>query len=187
MSLDDRILASLDKLAASAPARESLPDARYLACWSYTVTTANERTFSGRALSPRCPQPDLPAVPNMPGIPGTLLQPTVGSIVGVMFLDGDPAQPRAVTWDQTTPVSVGLAGGGEAVHRVNDLGTAGTIVLVGPPGAGTGFTIASADGTSITFSFAFTAGAVVVSATSLLPHTLVTKAVTGSTLVTCGG
>jgi hypothetical protein len=181
MSLDDRILASLDKLAASAPARESLPDARYLACWSYTVTTANERTFSGRALSPRCPQPDLPAVPNMPGIPGTLLQPTVGSIVGVMFLDGDPAQPRAVTWDQTTPVSVGLAGGGEAVHRVGDGGTAGVLtapaalVLTTPSGA-----IATISGMAgmvpVVFQINLGAG----------PFTIDTRATEGSTLVTSG-
>lgn len=108
MSLTDRILGSFDKLAASAQTRERLPDPRYLAVWSYSVTSADVSTFSGRALSSRCPQPDLPKVPNMPGLPGALLRPAVGSIVGVAFLDGDPAQPRCVWWDQTVPVSLSL-------------------------------------------------------------------------------
>ena len=47
-----------------------------------------------------------------------------------------------------------LAGGPDdpAVVRVGDAGTAGNIVLVGPPGAGTGFQINSPDGSTITFS-----------------------------------
>ena len=108
MSLADRILGSFDRLASSAPAREGLPDARYLACWSYSVTSANETTFSGRALSKRNPQPDLPNIPNMPGPPGTLLQPAAGSIVSVVFVDADPAQPRVVSWDQNAAVVVKL-------------------------------------------------------------------------------
>jgi hypothetical protein len=118
----------------------------------------------------------------MPGIPGTLLQPTVGSIVGVAFLDGDPAQPRAVTWDQTTPVSVGLAGGGAAVHRVGDGGTAGVLtapaalVLTTPSGA-----IATISGMAgmvpVVFQINLGAG----------PFTIDTRATEGSDLVTCGG
>lgn len=80
-----------------------------------------------------------------------------------------------------------LAGGPDdpAVVRVGDAGTAGNIVLVGPPGAGTGFQINSPDGSTITFSFALTGGAVVVSATSLLAHQLPTKSTAGSDKVTC--
>lgn len=79
------------------------------------------------------------------------------------------------------------------VHRVGDAGSAGTIELLGAPGAGTGFKWTAPDGVSfVSFSFAFTAGAVVVTAADqngpLAPavlHELGTKAVAGSERVTC--
>jgi hypothetical protein len=197
VSLADRILGSIDKLASTAAAREGLPDARYLACWSYSVTSATETTFSGRALSPRCPQPDLPTIPNMPGIPGTLLKPKVGSIVGVMFLDGDPAQPRVVSWDQNTAVlvtvdattllklgpssaAVQIAGGGPAVHRVGDFGQAGTLTGAGAlgysgPNGGTGSITGSVTISAVVYPVVFAGSA-----------SLTTAATTGSGKVTSG-
>ena len=81
-----------------------------------------------------------------------------------------------------------LAGGPDdpAVVRVGDAGTAGTIVLVGVPPAGTGFTITNAAGEVITFTFALTGGAVVVSCTQVEPFNLATKSTAGSDRVTCG-
>lgn len=80
-----------------------------------------------------------------------------------------------------------LAGGPDdpAVHRKGDAGTAGTIVLVGVPPAGTGFTITNAAGEVITFTFALTGGAVVVSCTQVEPFNLTTKSTEGSDWVTC--
>lgn len=203
MSLADRILGSFDRLASSAPAREGMPDARYLALWSYSVTSATETTFEGRALSPRNPQPDLKAIPNMPGVPGTLLKPKVGSIVGVMFLDGDPAQPRVVSWDRNTAelvtvdattllklgpsaAAVEVAGGGPAIHRVGDLGQGGTFAASANPL----LTYTGEDG--LTWTIAGAVSGAIVNFT-VAPVTagppggkVITKATTGSTKGTCG-
>jgi hypothetical protein len=126
--------------------------------WEYQVAEATETTFSGRATSSRCPWPDLVGIPLMPGVPGTLLQPAVGSLVLVAFVNGDPSRPRVVSWDQTVPVSVGLAGGGPAVHRVGDAGSAGslegsgnTIVVKNPVGDPVGLlTFASSSAITVT-------------------------------------
>lgn len=182
---EDRLLSSFDRLAASSPAREGKPDATSLGLWSYAVVTANETTFSGRALSSRNPHPDLPKIPNMPGLPGTLLQPEVGSTVGVMFLDGDPAQPRCVAWDQVVPVSVGLAGGGTALHRVGDLGRAGTLTTGIAP-----VTLVYTDPQGLAYSITLAAGATPVTAVIAGPGgveiPLITQAVQGSPIVTSG-
>lgn len=87
-----------------------------------------------------------------------------------------------------------LAGGPSdpPVHRKGDAGTAGTIELLGAPGAGTGFKWTAPDGTFVTFTFAFTGGAVVVTGVDQLgpmtpaaPHALPTKSTVGSDWVTC--
>lgn len=196
MSLADRILGSFDKLASTAAPREGLPDSRYLACWSYSVTSASETTFSGRALSSRCPQPDLPSIPNMPGIPGTLLKPKVGSIVGVMFLDADPAQPRVVAWDQNTAelvtvdattllklgpsaAAVEIAGGGPAVGRVNDLVSCGNLTA-----AGATFTLTDGNGAITTFLIASSSGTITITPTGA--GSIGGKITTGSGKVTSG-
>jgi hypothetical protein len=178
MSVADRILVNLEKLV-----RSFMADASYSKAWSYTVTEATETTFSGRALSSRSPQPDLPKIPNMPGLPGTLLKPDVGSVVLVVFADGDPAQPRAVHWGQTVPVSIGLAGGGPALHRVGDFGQAGTLTGAGAlgysgPNGGSGTITA----TVIVSAVGPTAIPVVFAGAA----SLTTQATTGSEKVTSG-
>ena len=59
-------------------------------------------------------------------------------------------------------------------------------LLVGLPGAGTGFAITTASGQTITFSFVYNGTAVVVSATSATAFPLDTKSTEGSEKVTCG-
>lgn len=188
MSLEDRIQENFDRLATSAASREGLPDARYLGLWSYSVSSANDSTFSGRALSSRCPMPDLPSIPNMPGLPGTLLRPAVGSIVGVMFLDADPTQPRCVSWDQTVPVGVGLAGGGAAVHRVGDTGTAGSFAPIPFGGAGLLYTGPGGVSWIAVLTCATPGNPGVWSFTPVTgdPGALTTEAETGSSIVTSG-
>jgi hypothetical protein len=89
-----------------------------------------------------------------------------------------------------------LAGGPDdpAVHRKGDGGTAGTIEILGAPGAGTGFKWTAPNGVDfVSFSFAFSGGAVVVSIADqtgpLIPgvthHDLATKSTEGSDWVTC--
>ncbi len=182
MSVADRILGNLEKLV-----RSFVADLGYAKVWSYTVTEATDTTFTGRALSPNCPQPDLPKIPNMPGVPGTLLQPAVGSVVAVAFLDGDPAKPRVVSWDATVPVSVGLAGGGAAVHRVGDAGTAGTVRVAPSDASGTGLLFTNAAGETFSVPITFAAGAVVVGpGVPPGPFNLKTEATSGSEKVSSG-
>lgn len=178
MSLIDRILADFEKLV-----RSFVSDLSYAKVWSYSVEEATETTFSGRALSRLCPQPDLPRIPNMPGIAGTLIVPAKGSIVAVAFLDGDPSQPRVVSWDQTVPVSVGIAGGGAAVHRVGDFGQAGTMTGAGAltysgPNGGSG----SITGTVVITAFSPTPVPIVFAGAV----SLTTQATSGSGKVTSG-
>jgi hypothetical protein len=86
-----------------------------------------------------------------------------------------------------------LAGGPDdpGVVRVGDAGTAGTIELLGLPGAGTGFKWTAPDGTFVSFTFAYVGSSVVVTGTDQLgpmtpatPHALPTKSTVGSEKVT---
>lgn len=103
MSVADRILASFERLVKAFTPRIN---AAYV--WRYSVDSVSDTTFSGRRLSPICPFDDMPNIPLMPGVAGTLVKPFVGSVVGVAFLDGDPAQPFVVSWDQTPGQHVAL-------------------------------------------------------------------------------
>lgn len=207
MSLADRILGPLDLIAATAAARLGLPDPRYSVPWSYAVIEADERTFSGRAVNTRCPHPDLVNVPNMPGIPGTLIKPAVGSIVGVLFLDGDPSQPRVVSWDTNTAelvtvdattllklgpsaAAVQIAGAGPAIHRVGDTSNGGTFSA----GDGVTTTLVYSDPNGVPqwgVLFANSGGPCTAAPATPLPvaplGTVSAKASTGSSKATCGG
>lgn len=101
MSAVDRILSSLESLTALFT--RNVPQAFV---WSYSVEAATETSFSGRAVSPDCPFADMPEIPIMPGIAGAGVRPAVGSIALVAFVDGDPAKPRVVGWDQQVPESI---------------------------------------------------------------------------------
>lgn len=194
MSAIDRILASFEALTALFTKR--LPAAFV---WSYSVESATETSFSGRRLSPDCPFDDMPEIPLMPGIAGAGIRPAVGSIALVAFVDGDPGKPHVVGWDQQVPLSVTIdakeklragpsaaaveiAGGGPAVARVNDTGTAGSLV-----GAANVLTYTTPDGGVTAFAFALSGGAVVITQAGVPGDgVLKTKNLTGSPKVTCG-
>lgn len=193
----DRILGSLRALVESFTERQPMSFV-----WRYSVVSATETSFSGRALSPLCPFADMPNIPLMPGIAGAGIKPAVGSIVGVAFLDGDPSKPFVVCWDQTVPVSatvdasstirvgpststVDLANGSNGVVRVNDLGSGGTWATV----LGT-LNYFGADGTTVWQITATASGNPVIF--TLVPVTgtvgaVVTKATAGSSIVKAGG
>ena len=101
MSLADRILGSFERITKSVMSRVS-----YSFVWEYQVSDVTETSFTGRKVSSDCPFDDMVMIPLMPGIAGTGIKPAVNSIVGVIFLNGDPSKPRVVCWDQTAPVSV---------------------------------------------------------------------------------
>lgn len=194
MSAIDRILASFEQLVALFTRR--LPAAFV---WSYSVESATETSFSGRRLSPDCPFDDMPEIPLMPGIAGAGVRPAVGSIALVAFVDGDPGKPRVVGWDQQVPLSVTvdaseklragpsaaaveIAGGGPAVARINDTGTAGGLV-----GAANVLTYTAPDGGVTAFAFALSGGAIVITQAGVPGDgALKTKNLTGSTRATCG-
>lgn len=80
-----------------------------------------------------------------------------------------------------------LAGGpgDPAVHRVGDRGTAGTVQATPPGPASNSLTFINADGSTVTYSFAYTGGAIVITATPIAePFNIVTRATTGSAKVT---
>jgi hypothetical protein len=175
---------------------EAPPWAPWVA-WEYQVAEATETTFSGRATSSRCPWPDLVGIPLMPGVPGTLLKPAVGSLVGVVFLNGDPTRPRVMSWDQNTAelvtinattllklgpssAAVQIAGGGPAVHRVGDHGQAGTLT-----GSGS-LTYSGPNGGSGAITGSVTIAAVVYPIVFAGAAGLTTEATTGSGKVTSG-
>ena len=198
MSATDRILASLEALTKLFTRR--LPAAFV---WSYRVDSATETSFTGRAVSSDCPFDDVVEIPLTPGIAGAGVKPAVASVALVAFLDGDPAKPRVVGWDQTVPVSVTidadtkirlgpsadaveLAGGGPAVFRTNDLGDGGTLAAGIAP-----VTLAYAGGDGTTaWTITLTAGATPVTAVIApvtgTPGKIVMKAGPGSGKVTCG-
>ncbi len=184
MSFADRILASFEALTKAFTSKLTTS-----IVWEYSVAEVTETTFSGRKTSKDNPHDDFVKIPLMPGIAGTLIKPAVGSLVGVLFLNGDPAKPRVVCWDQTVPVSIGLAGGGPAVHRVGDAGEGGTFTAATPPATllytgpdGLGWIITLAAGmvpvTGVVAPFP--------AAPSLSPGKVVTKATAGSGKVTSG-
>lgn len=195
MSATDRILASLEKLVGLFTRR--LPAAFV---WSYSVESATETSFSGRRLSPDCPFDDMPEIPLMPGIAGAGVRPAIGSIALVAFVDGDPAKPRVVGWDQQIPISVTidaservrvgpsaeaveLAGGAQkALHRVDDTGTVGSLVA-----AANVLTYTAPDGSVTSYAFAVSGGAVVITQAGLPGDgALKSKATTGSTKASSG-
>lgn len=183
MNVLDRILGNLEKLVKSFTAKLD-----HAIVWEYSVSEVTETTFSGRKTSSDNPFADMVKIPLMPGIAGTLIVPQVGSLVGVIFLNGDPAKPRVVAWDQNVPTSVGLAGGGPAVHRVGDLGDGGsfsagdgiltTLLWNGPEGSTWGILINASGSPCV-------ATVVPVPGPSV-PGKVVTKATTGSGRVTSG-
>ena len=182
MSLSDRILESFGRLTKASQAK-----ANYAIPWEYAVSEATSTTFTGKATSTDCPHPDLVGIPLMSGIAGTLIKPAVGSLVGVMFLNGDPTRPRCVSWDQTVAESVGLAGGGAALHRVGDAGTAGTVQVSPSDASGTGLLFTNAAGETFSVPITFVGGAVVVGpGVPPGPFTLKTEATTGSEKVSSG-
>lgn len=188
--MSDRLLGALDRLAATAPERVGVANSSLalFGLWEFSVSSATETSFSGRPTAEDlCPVPDLPDVPLMPGVAGTKIKPAVGSRVLVAFVNGDRSRPHVVAWDQTTAETIGLAGGGAAVHRVGDTSNAGTLLVTGP-----GLILyTSGDGlTSWAISLtSATAGAPVV--VSLVPASgnvgeMRAEAENGSEKVTCG-
>lgn len=189
----DRVLASFKALVDSFTAKTN---AAYL--WRYSVEEVTETSFSGRRLSPLCPFDDVVQIPLAPGIAGAGVKPAVGSVALVAFLDGDESQPRCVGWDQAVPQNITidastklrvgpsvpalgleLAGGGAAVHRVNDTGTAGSLT-----GAAAVLTLTDASGAVTTYAFAIEGAAITI--TQVGAGTIGTKATSGSSKVTCG-
>lgn len=113
MTIPDRILGALRRLVRaelSDPviADGSPPVGPQWAVWRYTVASATDTAVSARAVSSRCPWPDLPHVPIYPGASGVRYQPAVGSEVGIAFADGDPRFPRIVWADQVVPVTMAI-------------------------------------------------------------------------------
>jgi hypothetical protein len=200
VSAIDRILTSFEALTKLFTARSN---ASYL--WRYSVEEVTETTFSGRRLSPLCPFDDVVSIPLAPGIAGAGIAPKVGSVALVAFLDGDPSLPRCVGWDQAVPTSitidastilragpsaaaVELAGGGAAVHRVGDAGTAGTLVFANtsvPPAPPSGFAITYTNPDGVTYVTTVT-GLVAAVTVPPGPIPIATKATTGSGKVTSG-
>lgn len=204
MSVLDRILGNLraivrEELSGRASGA-GVPAGAVFAPWEYAVTEATDTAITARRADSSCPWPDVVQVPIFPGIAGARYRPAVGSIVGLAFANGDPSKPRIVWADQTVPVTtavdgsdlvevgpsaaaVEVAGGGAAIHRVDDLGSGGSIT------AAAALVYAGADG-STAWSITAVAGPTPVTFTLVpatgTPGALVTKATTGSTKGSCG-
>lgn len=130
------------------------------------------------------------------GIAGGWADLTPGAIVGVMFEDESRANPLIVSYTpkdrpgHVPPVAalngqrVDLGGGGPAVHRVGDKGTAGTVSVSVDS---TSLVFENANGDSVTIPFAYAGGAIVVGpSVPPGPFTIVTKATEGSSIVKAG-
>lgn len=130
----DRILGPFKALVReflSPDTSDVTPAWSYFVPWEFSVTSATDTTFTGRATSSRCPVPDLVSVPIMPGLAGALITPAVGSAVAVVFVNGDPTRPRMVSWDQAFAQHVALqtAASAQALTALTvDVGPAGVQV-----------------------------------------------------------
>ena len=190
MSFPDRIFRALRALVRemlSPDVSDDVPAWAYFVPWELQVDTVTNTAFTGRPTSSRCPLPNPITIPLMPGIAGTLIKPAQGSLVAVAFLNGDPTRPRVVSWDQTVPVNVGLAGGTLGVVRVEDLGDAGTFVAGVAP-----VTLVYTAPNGSVWNITLTANGNPVSAV-IAPITnpadvgkIITKATNGSTIVKAG-
>ena len=174
--------------------RAALRELGHAKRWPATVEAQTE---DGRlALVPDdATMPGTPPVPVLYGLPGCRAVVAQGARVGLVHDGADAARPRAEGWEQATPARelhldaselVALAGGGPAVHRVGDGGSAGTLVAAGTPityvrpNGEFGFQItASAGATPVLFT--------IVPIGTFPPGEIVTKALEGSGIVKAGG
>lgn len=100
---------SLDRIRAAVAllVDELVGPLRYLGTYEYRVVTVE----SGGLLSLQSTDgqvPDLARVPVRPGSGGSTTTPTLGSLVHVVFVNGDPKRYVVVAFDDSTPTRAGL-------------------------------------------------------------------------------
>lgn len=97
-------------------------------------------------------QPNLSRVPYMSGAPGLTLTVTVGAVVKLEFLNGDPTRPVVTGYGSDGLTSISVNGGMRNVARVDDAVNVGTLTITGGGGAPVGGTYIAPDGTTKTIA-----------------------------------
>ena len=134
-------------------------------------------------------QAGTPPVPVLYGLPGARAEVEPGARVGLVYAAGDPARPRALGWEQSTPARLIEIDAAEVllgtdaqrgVVRLDDLGDGGRVtaaaalVYVGADSSTTWSITATAGPTPVTFTLVPGTGT---------PGALVTKNTNASTVV----
>ncbi len=88
------------------------PNRKFRGLASYRVVKSNAGRLDLQSVRASAGMPDLLRVPIMPGIAGGEVDPALGSIVLVAFVDGDPSQPKVVNFE-------GIESGAFAATSVN--------------------------------------------------------------------
>jgi len=118
---ENRLLAALRALIPHL-----LPRLPFLGMYRYRVVARNiDGRLQLQAVNRALGLPDVLPISIVPGLPGMTTEPTLGSIVLVEFLEGDPAKPRVTHFSDE-------AGGFVPVSLTLD---AQTTVRVGPSAA----------------------------------------------------
>jgi hypothetical protein len=101
---------------------------RFYAPWEYRVVTRSADRYALQIVRASSGMPNLASVKIRPGVAGLRALPKLGSLVLVQFVNGDPARPVIVGFDdaegsgfETTDMRLGLASATDPVVRMSDL------------------------------------------------------------------
>ncbi len=133
-------LASTARLPAAVAALVEyvLPALRFAGAYEYRVVTRDGDRVNVEPVRVSSRMPALRKVRCLTGLPGTTVEPGLGSVVVVQFLDRDPSRPVATSFDETEVESISLGGGD--VSGVNPVGRVvryGDSITFSSPGPGT--------------------------------------------------
>lgn len=84
------------------------------------VSMATDNRVNLQAVKSDLGLPDMMPISQCPGLPGFQADLSLGSIVLVQFLDGDPSLPRVTGYDSSTPTALKFGGGDRPFARIGD-------------------------------------------------------------------
>lgn len=122
-----------------------LPALRYLGAHAYRVVTQEGERLNLQPVRVSRGMPDLRRVRVRPGVPGCRADVALGSTVLVVFVDGSPAEPVVIAFEDPesggfSPTRLDLVGEDESTDALGAVGRAvryGDPIVFGAPGPGT--------------------------------------------------